>query len=166
MANQAGIAVTAPYATTLLAGQPAVDLFRGDPQTALWFMLYAQVTQIDGRAHRNVLLTRRVATVLPQMVGGKTVTTAHSQNREPRGRATFAEADIASALKLLDLPVQSRLSVLGVEVLPGPFRFERQSDSAFGAAAATAPAEDPLGEALGERHILRTSPLTAAQTIC
>ena len=164
--NQAGILVTAPYATTLLAGQPAIDLLRGDPQTALWFMLYAQVTQIDGKAHRNVLLTRRIATVLPQTVGGKTVTTAHSQNREPRGRATFAETEIASALKLLGLPAQSPLSVLGVEVLPGPLRFERRRDSAFSAAAATAPAEDPLGEALGERRILRTSPLTAAQTIC
>jgi hypothetical protein len=164
--NQAGITVTAPYATTLLAGQPAIDLLRGDPQTALWFMLYAQVTQIDGQAHRNVLLTRQLATVLLQTVAGKTVTTAHGQNREPRGTATFAEADISSALNLLGLPAQSPLSVLGVEVLPGPFRFEREGDSALGAAAVTTPAEDPLGVALGQRRILRTSPLIAAQTIC
>jgi hypothetical protein len=34
--KEAGVSVTAPYATTLLDGQPAIDLRRGDPQTALW----------------------------------------------------------------------------------------------------------------------------------
>jgi hypothetical protein len=33
-----------------------------------------------------------------ETVGGKTVTSAHSRNREPRGTATIAEADIASEL--------------------------------------------------------------------
>ena len=37
--NATSITMTAPYATTLLNGQPALNLLSGDPQTALWFML-------------------------------------------------------------------------------------------------------------------------------
>jgi hypothetical protein len=163
--NQSGIMATAPYATTVIAGQPAVDLQRGDPQTALWFMLYAQVMRIDGEAHRNVLLTRQLGTLLPETVRGKIVVTPHSQNREPRGTATFPADAIASQLDLMGLPSNSPLSVLCVEVLPGPFRVKRLSEEATGPAATESP-EDPLGQSLGVRRILRTSPLASAPAIC
>ena len=169
--NAAGISATAPYATTLLNGQPAIDLRRGDPQTALWFMLYAQVTQTDGASQRNILLARQEATLLPQTQFGKPVITAHSQNREPRGIAAFAEADIVGMLTLLGLPLTSALSVLCVEILPGPLQYFAR-DAAVPAALTHAPAatvaaqEDPLGSQLGQRRILRTSPLTAAPAIC
>ena len=154
-----GITVTAPYATTLLDGQPAFDLRRGDPQTALWFMLYAQVTQTDGTSRRNVLLGRQLATLLPQPVGARPGATAHGQNREPRGVATFPASSISSALSLLGLPANSPLSVLCVEVLPGAIRVLRDD-------GAVAVQEDPLGQQLGQRRILRTSPLTAVPAIC
>jgi hypothetical protein len=162
--NSSGITATAPYATTAINGQPALNLERGDPQTALWFMLYAQVAQIDGKARRNVLLTRQLATLLPETVGGKNVVTPHSQNREPRGTSTFSAKEISSRLNLLGLPSGSPLSVLCVEVLPGPLRAERVFDAT--GPAATNPPEDPLGESLGLRRILRTSPLISAPAIC
>jgi hypothetical protein len=166
--NETGVTITAPYATTLLNGQPAFDLRSGDPQTALWFMLYAQVTQTDGASQRNVLLDRQLATVIPQVVGAKTVPTAHGPNREPRGTATFTATDIQAALTLLGLPATAPLSVLGVEILPGPFRLVRTFSAVggpdLGAAASTK--EDPLGSALGQRRILRTSPLVAIPAIC
>jgi hypothetical protein len=154
--NATGISVTAPYATTLLGGQPALDLLRGDPQTALWFLLYAQVMQTDGTSRRNILLERQLAALLPQTVAGKPVVTAHSQNREPRGTAVFAPDQIASVLGRYGLPASSPLSVLCVEVLPGPLRFEPSRSQQ----------EDPLGSQLGQRRILRTSPLTAVPAIC
>ncbi len=107
-----------------------------------------------------MLLTRQAATLLPQTVSGKPVVTAHSQNREPRGRATFFAKDIAAGLSQLGLPATSPLSVLCVEILPGPIQFERRLD------AAAVVQEDPLGAQLGQRRILRTSPLTAVPAIC
>lgn len=162
--NGSGVTATAPYAMTVIDGFPALDLRRGDPQTALWFMLYAQVAQLDGKGRRNVLLTRQLATLLPETVNGKPVVSPHSQNREPHGTTTFAAQDINSALNLLGLPLSSSLSVLGVEVLPGPLHIARFAETTTKAAAP--PSEDPLGEALGRRRILRTSPLTAANAIC
>jgi hypothetical protein len=166
--NETGITMTAPYATTLLNGQPALNLLSGDPQTALWFMLYAQVAQTDGAGRRNILLARQVATLLPEVVSSKPVVTPHSQNREPRGTGTFAAPQIVSVLALLGLPANSPLSVLCIEVLPGPLHVAQTFTAAVGgglAAAAVAP-EDPLGSALGQRRILRTSPLIAVPAIC
>ena len=37
--NSIGVTATAPFATTVVNGQPALNLQRGDPQTELWFML-------------------------------------------------------------------------------------------------------------------------------
>ena len=83
--------------------------------------------------------------------------TAHSQNREPRGTAVFARDQIASALGRYGLPAGSPLSVLCVEVLPGPMsRWPTH----------TSQQEDPLGSQLGQRRILRTSPLTTVPAIC
>ncbi len=166
--NQTGITTTAPYATTLLNGQPALNLEAGDPQTALWFMLYAQVTQTDGSSQRNVLLARQLATLLPQGVGAKPVDPQHGPNREPRGTTTFVAKEIAAALTLLGLPANSPLSVLGVEILPGPFRVTQTVGVAASASvgAAAVAGEDPLGAALGQRRILRTSPLVAVPAIC
>ena len=161
--NEAGISVTAPYATTLLNGQPALDLRVGDPQTALWFMLYAQVTQTDGAHRRNVLLARQQAGLLPQTVAGKPVVTPHGQNREPRGMTTFAAKDIGLVLVQLGLPIVSPLSVLCVEILPGPI--SSSGHWAPPVAGGTAK-EDPLGAQLGQRRILRTSPLTSVPAIC
>ena len=162
--NQTGITTTAAYATTLLNGQPALNLQAGDPQTALWFMLYAQVAQTDGASQRNVLLTRQLATLLPQAAGAKPVDLQHGPNREPRGTTTFFAKEIAAALALLGLPANSPLSLLGVEILPGPFRVARTVGTSIGAAAVAG--EDPLGAALGQRRILRTSPLVAVPVIC
>jgi hypothetical protein len=152
--SESGITVTAPYATTLLDGQPALDLRRGDPQTALWFLLYAQVTQTDGTASRNVL------------IDGLPVTKVLGQNREPRGPAVFAAAAIGDALGLLGLPANSPLSVLAVEILPGPIRNAQSGLGSAATGAAVAVQESQLGADLGLRRILRTSPLTAVPKIC
>ncbi|MCB8882694.1 hypothetical protein ACELLULO517_20790 [Acidisoma cellulosilytica] len=172
--NDTGVTATAPYATTLLDGQPALNLRAGDPQTALWFMLYAQVTQTDGASQRNILLSRQCATLLPQTLNGKPTVTAHSQNREPRGTVTFTASAIAGVLSQLGLPANAPLSVLCVEILPGPLQSkqlaaavaETEAVAERAAASATTSKEDPVGSQLGERRILRTSPLTPVPAIC
>jgi hypothetical protein len=159
--NTTGITVTAPFASTLLDGQSALNVRHGDPQTALWFLLYTQVAQADGAARRNVLLDRQPGT-LPPAPPGTVFFPTLGLNRDPRGTTTFYEKDIRGLLSLLGLPPTAPLSVLAVEILPGPRHF--LTDAA--AAPAAAAGEDPLGPQLGQRRILRTSPLTAVPAIC
>ena len=161
--NKVGVTVSAPYAVTLLDGQSALSAAFADPLTALWFMLYTQVTQTDGASHRNVLLGRQLAHVLtpPQPAGA---ISSLGLNREPRGTTTFEQKTIESLLSLLGLPTTSPLSVLAVEVLPGPIH--RPADVPRVAPNVPAVTEDPLGRQLGLRRILRTSPLVAVPAIC
>lgn len=179
--NNAGITVTASYALTLLDGVSALSAQYGDPQTALWFMLYTQVTQTDGTSQRNVLLTRQIGTWIPPgALPGAPLNPVLSSL--PHGWATFDQSQIGSLLTTLGLSTTSPLSVLAVEVLPGPINLGQSVlgaassvSTATGAAATAAAAavssvatttEDPLGQQLGQRRILRTSPLVAVPAIC
>jgi hypothetical protein len=194
--TRTAVVATAPYATTVLNGVRVYDLQFGDPQTVLWFMLYTQVVQTDGAAHRNILLSHKRGCVLPDWEDMQfravlsdprrleafavqtrcpdiKLSSPHAVNREPRGYTFFSEKEIIAALSLLGLPLTSPLSVLAVEVLPGPFNFTGDSarrGAAFQAGAATAATageqEDPLGTQLGARRILRSSPLTPVPAIC
>ncbi len=193
--NEIAVVATAPYATTVLNGVRVYDLQFGDPQTTLWFMLYTQVLQVDGTAHRNILLAHKQGRLLPDWAGnpylaGKTgivqeeylsykLLTVHTANREPRGFALFSQPLISQALTELGLPLNSPLSVLAVEVLPGPLHI-RNLDRNLGlvgevnpnllstsdSGGASTQQEDPLGTQLGRRRILRTSLLTQVPPIC
>ena len=113
----------------------------------MWVMLYAQVTRADAAATRNVLLLHKEA---PPVYSGKELTEGHPQ-RDIFGVAEFGQAaEIDSALKQLSLPLNSPLSVLAVELLPG----------------GTDEPRDPVGSNLGDQRILRTSPLTKVAAIC
>lgn len=158
--NNTGVTVTAPFASTLLDGQSALNRRYGDPQTALWFMLYTQVAQTDGAAQRNILIARQPANLLPQPAGSLGPPSL-GLNRDPRGYTLFYQQNIQGVLALLGLPITSPLSVLAVEILPGPQHFP--TDVASGPSDA---GEDPLGPQLGQRRILRTSPLVAIPAIC
>jgi hypothetical protein len=189
--DKTALSVSAPYATTVYNGVRVYDLQLGDPQTVLWFMLYAQVIRADGAVWRNVLLSRKQGTLLPPpppillqstpplnsklLINTSSPPPApaaspaaspvtHSINREPRGFATFTQAEIEAALTELGLPSNSALSVLAVELLPGPL-----NEPVFFAADVQQQqhvTEDPLGTGLGTRRILRTSPLAQAPPIC
>jgi hypothetical protein len=190
--SHAAVVATAPFATTVLNGVRLYDLTRGDPETVLWFMLYTQVLQTDGAAHRNILLSHKRGCLLPDWQGsefGQMLSEPqrlevlaklnrcpeikpvgpHTVGREPRGYTFFTQKEIQAALELLSLPQTSPLSVLAVEVLPGPFNFTvdafvREAPGVRN--AATSEGEDPLGTQLGQRRILRTSPLTPVPAIC
>jgi hypothetical protein len=201
--NKAEIFVSAPYATTVLNGVRIYDLKFGNPQTVIWFMLYAQVLQTDGASYRNILLMHQQGQVLPDpppLLLGATPSLklpfgsevrrsfpqqapslpsgVHSVNREPRAYTTFPQASIEQSLATLSLQLTSSLSVLAVELLPGPLnsreifregsgRVESAGEAQPAAAAVAAPpVEDPLGAQLGLRRILRTSPLSHVPTIC
>jgi hypothetical protein len=143
--QKSGIVVSAPYATPVLNGQNLINLSLNDPQTRMWVLLYAQVMQADGQAHRNILLNHQPA--LPNRPDQRFV---HAPTRDVFGQAFFGETEIQTILSELALPLNSSLSVLAVELLPG---------------GTNAP-EDPLGTNLGQERILRTSPLTPVPATC
>jgi hypothetical protein len=186
------IDVTAPYATTVSAvGERLYDIWRGDPQTEIWFMLYAQVRQADGLAYRNILLTHELGTLERGGIDEEDAGQLQSAGRDPRARIVWEEVTIRDALSMLGLAVTSPLSTLAVELLPGRGRNvssqlidrleaggadfsaaqvladeQRALEAADAEAVATATKEDPLGSNLGKRRILRVSPLTALPTVC
>jgi hypothetical protein len=90
----------------------------------------------------------------------------HTVGREPRGYTFFTQREIVAALELLSLPETSPLSVLAVEVLPGPFNFTVDAGGVGNMQPGASQGEDPLGTQLGQRRILRTSPLTPVPAIC
>jgi hypothetical protein len=130
--------VTAAHAMPVFNGR---DLTPAVPRTGLWALLYAQVTQADGKSQRNVLLDRRRLIRLGAHLG------SHGKPKLPF--TLWARADVEVLLDHLGLSPGSPLSVLVVETLPELGQLE-----------------DPLGGDLGAVRILRTSPLTALPAVC
>ncbi|MEM1196033.1 MAG: hypothetical protein AAGH57_08020 [Pseudomonadota bacterium] len=105
------------------------------PNTDIWFVLYVRLMQADGKTMRNVqLLTRKASNPRTDRRPGLSA---------PKGKAGWTLVEIHAALNALNLPPDTPLSVLGVELLPEP-------NGAF---------SDPLGGDLGEVRILRSSRL-------
>jgi hypothetical protein len=160
-----GIAVSAPYATAVLNGRRVFNPAH-DPQTEIWFMLYAQAMQADGASRRNILLGRAAGAPLGQDTAAAVVPSAGG----PRAYREFPQKEVTAWLHLLGLSQTSSLSVLAVELLPFGQVQTRTEDSPAAAPTGTADAApvsaDPLGADLGSRRILRTSPLTALPAIC
>lgn len=133
------IRVRAPYASPyngLHSVQPTI------PNTEIWIVLYARVTQADGSTKRNIQIELRQ------------LRPSHEQGRSIplfiEGETTWSAAEVGDALKRADLPADSPLSALAVELLPEP-------NGSFA---------DPLGGDLGAVRILRTSPLSPLNRGC
>ena len=103
-----------------------------------------QVTQSNGEAHRNLLISRK-----PALVRHNVFTPAPAASQAPRGVATWSNTEIALQLEALGLGTAMPISCLAVETLP-----------------ASQGLADPLGANLGYERILRTSPLTAIPAVC
>ncbi|HZU28153.1 MAG TPA: hypothetical protein VFA04_21665 [Bryobacteraceae bacterium] len=157
-----GVGATAPYALTVYNGNRLYNFENGDPQTSIWFMLYTQVLQSDGAAHRNILLTHARG----RTVRGAQENPQHGPALGPRAAAVFPEKSVETLLARIGLPKNSPLSVLAVEVLPGPLNVPDRLNRDVGGGDAFLSGEDPLGKGLGQRRVLRTSPLTAVPAIC
>lgn len=133
------INVAAPHATPVFNGRNLVPM---PPASEMWFLLYAQVLQADGADHRNVLLARRRGMVPEYKYNDK----ARSNLIASSG---WTQAEVDAVLEAYELPVDSPLSVLAIELLPE-----------------VEPPGDPLGSDLGEVRILRASPLVKLSEIC
>jgi len=174
--DEALIAVTAPYATTVLNGRRVFSAAASDPRTEIWFMLYAQVLQADGASYRNILIENALGKTTP---AGDPAGPAAPLASAPKATGVFPEKLILTRLELLGLARTSPLSVLAVELLPFGQRVPvhksvfgeaggagEDATGEVGAGEGAVNEPDPLGADLGTRRILRTSPLTALPTIC
>jgi hypothetical protein len=186
------IVVTAPFATAVFDDQKLTRLEEGDPRTRLWVLLYAQVTQADGKARRNVLLARALATPRREMTALGTIRPVST--RDLTGVAEFDPFEVERLLAMLALPPGTPLSAIVVELLPsdhllqteatvgstellfatiewkGYFLSDRPDSAPPSSPGSQAiGAADPLGRDLGSmasRRILRCSPLTPIAPSC
>ncbi len=134
-----GVIASAEYAKPVFAGR---DLQPSPPKTDMWVMLYAQVVQMDGADHRNILLGR-------QQARPRYDARSEAKSANLIGFAGWPQSQIEQALKTLGLKPDSPLSVLAVECLPAADRLP-----------------DPMGSNLGNVRILRASQLTPIPTAC
>lgn len=129
--------LSAKHARPVIDGEP-VALDR--PNTAIWFVLYARVMQVDGATRRNVQLARTPGRPEEPRRGRRPI----------RSFADWTRAEVESALAKLGLRTSTPCSVLAVELLPEP-------NGTFW---------DPLGHDLGQVRILRTSRLVEVPDDC
>jgi hypothetical protein len=150
------IAVTAPYATPVFAGRP-VRPPGVTPKTTLCATLYAQVLQVDGAAHRNLLLGRAYAN-------------PDASWPEVYGLMTFDPKTIENALGSFGLdPRHTSLSIIAIEFLPRGGTGLTFGDLAGQPAVATTNGgrqPDPASTQFPTTRILRTSTLTPVKEIC
>jgi hypothetical protein len=166
-----GIVVTAPHATAVFADRKLTHAAAGDPRTRIWVLLYGQVVQADGRAHRNILLQRAFAR--PQF-DREDENGPRSDTRDIIGLAVFPRREVEQILADLAVPLDSPLSVIAVEVLPGggmSLRKQKVIDAVtlYSNADLDTSDSDPLRADLGterSHRILRTSPLTPVPPAC
>jgi hypothetical protein len=134
---------SATFAEAVLDGR---RLTADPPNTEIWLMLYCQVLQADGEAHRNILLGRKRI----ERQRRSRLDRGRGAPRRPAAYASWTKREIEAMLSTLGLPDDMPLSVLAVEMLPEP-------NAGFA---------DPLGGDLGEVRILRTSPLVVVEKRC
>jgi len=134
----AGITVSAPHATPIFEGR---NLLPFTPATSIWVLLYTQVTQVDGKDRRNILLGQKPAQIFRQR--------DRQEEIDLSGVVNWDQSEVEQLLDALALRRDLSLSVLAVELLP-------ENDQI----------QEPLSGDLGQVRILRTSPLTPVPSIC
>lgn len=134
------IRARAPYATPYLGLRRVLP---NPPNTELWIVLYARVTQADGSTKRNIQIDLRRLR-LPRKPQTDSVPLV------VEGETRWSGAQVRAALQAAGLPDGAPICALAVELLPEP-------NGSFA---------DPLGGDLGEVRILRTSPLSSVERDC
>jgi hypothetical protein len=162
-----GILASSAYAQAYNQG---TNLQSIPPNTQIWFVLYAQVRQADGSTMRNIeldkkegsIIGRRQAGALKKLAGlnlsyveGSTsfkIDRQATQNLQAplQGHTLWQQSEVVALLQDMGLPEDTRLSILGVELLPEP-------NGSF---------DDPLGGNVGQVRVLRTSALYPVINLC
>ncbi len=140
MRTAKSVRVSAEFATPVFNGRSLLPKL---PATQMWMLLYAQVTQADGKSNRNLLLSRRMVSKESLLKGGQKPMPDYT------GSVVWPQDEIEKILKAYSLPVTTPISAMAVELLP---------EMGF--------VKDPLGNDLGKVRILRASNLTRISGVC
>jgi hypothetical protein len=132
------ITVRAPFATPYL-GLRRVEPVQ--PNSKIWFVLYARIMQADATTFRNIQIDLRPSRRIPQ--GPSTLLS-------PQAETQWTDSEVRVALSRARLSDDTPLTVLAVELLPEP-------NGTFA---------DPLGGDLGQVRVIRTSPLAEVVEDC
>jgi hypothetical protein len=125
---------SATFAEAVFGGR---RLSADPPTTEVRLMLYCQVLQADGEAHRNILVGRKQV----QRRRHERIRRVEGGPQRPAGYTSWTAAEIEQLLATLGLPDDMPLSVLAVETLPEP----------------NATFHDPLGGDLARRRWSRST---------
>ena len=124
-AEQPCIIASADLAQTVLNGESLTS--PSHPQTQIWFLLYAQLRRVDGKAYRNILIqkllgSQAVAVGIANPVGNQITphdtpsTAGIPQIQSIPVQAAFSVSEIDTILTNLLLPANTPLSLLAVEL--------------------------------------------------
>lgn len=117
--NEKDILVTAPYAQTVFDGR---NVTTNPPRTTIWALLYAQVRMADDSDERNVLLADRQLKI-PRYYAATGAVLLNdvfaNSDATPQGLTGWTNIEVENLLALYGLPLDSALSVLCVEMMPG-----------------------------------------------
>ena len=116
--NEKDIIVTAPYAQTVFDGR---NVTASPPRTEIWALLYGQVRMADDSDERNVLLADKQLFIPRVYSNTGTYISDPFTNSDatPQGATGWLNEDVENLLDLYGLPLDSPLSVLCVEMMPG-----------------------------------------------
>ncbi|MDF1699431.1 MAG: hypothetical protein P1U56_26500 [Saprospiraceae bacterium] len=162
-----GLLASSAYATPFHEG---TAIQANPPNSEIWYVLYAQVHQADGKQMRNIeldkrlgrILNRKETSYLKKLAGIKLSANVSDFQDEDiqknnnsflsplQAHGFWQQEEVYDLLKDLGLSSDTPLSILGLELLPEP----------------TGSFPDPIGGNLGEVRILRTSPLYDVDHLC
>lgn len=117
--DELAVSVSAPHAIAVLDG---VNLTANPPRTDIWALLYAQVTQADGKSNRNILLGEKILVTPRPTKGmpGYVAATHINKDALVYSETTWKNDEVSQILALMGLPISSSLSVICVEMMPRP----------------------------------------------
>lgn len=170
------LVITAPFANAVLNGKNVAAF---PPQTSLWYLLYTQVLQADGKSYRNLLID---SGNIPYKVRKNKISSQFNSSFEKEDGTRYGVAyipikEIQEKLVKLNLSKSNPISVLTVEMFPmdneWQFISKRREDLPTNVQDEYFVEEfhrrelvNPLTEHLGSYRIYRSSPLVSVEDIC
>jgi hypothetical protein len=166
------IIVKAPYA---MAVRDGINVTSFPPQTSLWYLLYTQVKQADGKAYRNILVDSGMLRCMDEkQIHEGFASGQFSQSNDERvfGTARIALSDIKERLQMMGLPGGNDLSIMVVEMFPMHNNLDLEMRGRYGSSMHnninfnTEGYSNPLIDDLGKYRIYRSSPLIPIEAGC
>ncbi len=165
--------ISAAHANAVLNGK---DITAFPPNTSLWYLLYTQVMQADGKSFRNILIDAGPMYYHPIKTHLKN---EHykKESGEKLGTARISSIEIGDRLEMMGLPRSNNLSAIVVEMFPLKNRWQeitnginekiRDLDSHFiNEYLNQEQVGNPLTDMLGEYRMYRSSVLTPVSEMC